>query len=74
MNDLIFRHSQSHIDALVYGGREVGWWHLAGFYGDLDTNKKPKSWRKLRYLSRTTELPWLVIGDFNEIISVYEKE
>ena len=29
---------------------------------------------KFRHLSRTLELPWLVIGDFNEITSIYKKE
>ena len=67
-------YSQSHIDALVHGGGEVGWWHLTGFYGDPDTNKRPESWRKLRHLSKTSDLPWLVIVDFNEITSVFEKE
>ena len=52
----------------------MGWWHLTRFYGDPDTNKRPESWRKLRYLSKTSELPWLVISDFNEITSVFEKE
>lgn len=33
-------YSPSHIDALVNGGRAVGWWHLTGFYGDPDTTKR----------------------------------
>lgn len=57
----------------MYGDRDVGWWHLTEFYGDSDTNKRPKSWKKLRHLRKTSELPWLVIGDFNEITSMYEK-
>ena len=40
-------YSQSHIDALVYGGRDVGWWHLIGFYGDPDMNKRLESWKNL---------------------------
>lgn len=29
--------SQSHIDALIDGGDEYGWWHLTGFYGNPET-------------------------------------
>ena len=32
--------SQSHIDALVDGGAEYGWWHLTGFYGNLETSRR----------------------------------
>ena len=59
-------YSQTHIDALVDGGESVGWWHLMGFYGNLDTTKRPESWAKLRHLKGTSTLPWLTIGDFNE--------
>lgn len=36
-------YSPTHIDALVDGGIDVGWWHLTGFYGDLNTAKRPES-------------------------------
>ena len=36
-------YSQSHIDALVDGGANKGWWHLTGFYGNPDTAKRPES-------------------------------
>lgn len=40
-------YSHSHIDALVDGGPEIGWWHLTGFYGEPDIAKRPESWAKL---------------------------
>ncbi|XP_075633957.1 uncharacterized protein LOC142606505 [Castanea sativa] len=67
-------YSQTHIDALVDGGADVGWWHFTGFYGNLNTSKRPKSWAKLKYLKGTLTLPWLTIGDFNEIIEASEKK
>ena len=45
-----------------------------GFYGNLDTAKRPESWAKLRHLKGTSTLPWLTIGDFNEITGTSEKE
>ena len=65
--------SQNHIDAWVNGG-EVGWWHFMGFYGQSDTAKRHESWAKLKHLKRSSSLPWLVIGDFNEIMGLSEKE
>ncbi|KAK9984473.1 hypothetical protein SO802_033998 [Lithocarpus litseifolius] len=58
----------------VDGGAEVGWWHFTGFYGNPDTAKRPESWAKLKYLKGTSTLPWLTIGDFNEITGASEKE
>ena len=40
-------YSQSHIDALVDGGVDIGWWHFIGFYGSLDIAKRTESWAKL---------------------------
>ena len=65
--------SQNHIDAWVDGG-EIGWWHFTSFYGHPDMAKWHESWVKLKHLKCSSPLPWLVIGDFNEIIGLSEKE
>lgn len=67
-------YSQTHIDALVDGGPEIGWWHLTGFYGDPNTANRAESWAKLKHLHGTSTLPWLVIGNFNEIMGLSKKE
>lgn len=67
-------YSSSHIDALVDGGAELGWWHYTGFYGNPNTAKRHKFWAKLKHLKGTSMLPWLAIGDFNEIIGLLERE
>ena len=66
--------SMSHIDAWVDGGSGVGWWHLMGFYVHPETGRRPESWAKLKHLHTTSSLPWLVIGDFNELMGMSEKE
>ena len=66
--------SMSHIDAWVDGGSGVGWWHLTGFYVHLETGRRPESWAKLKHLHTTSSLPWLVIGDFNKLMGMSEKE
>ncbi|XP_075663998.1 uncharacterized protein LOC142633642 [Castanea sativa] len=61
-------------DGLVVSSIDVGWWHFTGFYGNPDTAKRPESWAKLKYLKGVSALPWMTIGDFNEITSASEKE
>lgn len=65
--------SQTHIDAIVDNGADVGSWHLTRFYGNPDTAKRHESWAKLKHLKRTTLL-WLAIRDFSEIMGLSEKE
>ena len=67
-------YSQDHINAWVEGGWDGGCWHLTGFYGNPDTAKRLKSWAKLKSLKGMSSLPWLAIGDFNEITGLMEKE
>ena len=52
----------------------MGWWHLTGFYGEPDTSKKAELWQKMKHLCGSSDLPWLINGDFNEIKCVEEKE
>ena len=52
----------------------IGWWHLTGFFSHSDTAKRHESLAKLKHLKCTSSLPWLFIGDFNEIIGLSEKE
>ncbi|XP_075665642.1 uncharacterized protein LOC142635351 [Castanea sativa] len=66
-------YSQSHVDALVDGGAGIGWWHLMRFYGNPDTAERSESWAKLKHLKGTSTLPWLTIGDFNEITGASEE-
>ena len=67
-------YAYDHIDAWIDDGLGIGWWHLTGFYGNPETCRRPESWAKLKFLKNSSSLPWLVIGDFNEIIGLSEKE
>jgi hypothetical protein len=49
-------------------------WRITGFYGEPSGERKHLSWDYLRDLHGMYDLPWLVIGDFNEILSNSEKE
>ena len=49
-------------------------WHLTGFYGWPEANKKQKSWALLSHLRSFIEGPWCCIGDFNDILHASEKQ
>ena len=49
-------------------------WRFTGFYGYPAWNEKYLSWADLRQLHSHADYPWIVIGDFNEIIYSSEKK
>ncbi|KAA3481796.1 Exo_endo_phos domain-containing protein [Gossypium australe] len=56
-------YSRSHIDVEVEEENGVGKWRLTGFYEEpVEQNR------------RESNLPWLVVGDFNEILFSFEKQ
>jgi hypothetical protein len=64
--------SHSHIDAWITNN--VGQrWRLTSFYGQPDASKRHESWSLFRRLRRMSDLPWLVMGDLNEILADNEK-
>nr|POE88663.1 hypothetical protein CFP56_47861 [Quercus suber] len=63
----------SHIDVVVHGKGNGGPWRTMGFYGHPDTSKWLSSWQLIEALYGQCKMPWLVCGDFNEIMHPDEK-
>lgn len=64
--------SHHHIDAEFH--EDAGfWWRITGFYGYPEVARRHLSWSLLRQLHSLSTLPWMVFGDFNEIVSLDEK-
>lgn len=68
---IIYAHS-NYIDVRVFDAEKE--WRLTGFYGEFTWARKYLSWHRLRTLNAQHSLPWIVLGDFNEILSNEEKE
>ncbi|KAL6180520.1 hypothetical protein ACLB2K_047182 [Fragaria x ananassa] len=67
--------SSNHIDVEVFAVDGSGIrWRLTGFYGYLVAADRHLSWDLLRELADHSSLPWVVIGDFNEIVLDSEKD
>ena len=65
--------SDNHIDAVVDQGMDDAW-RITGFYGNPDFANREDSWSLLHDLSHHYSLPWICIGDFNEILRTEEKQ
>ena len=75
MNDIDLRiHTFSpwHINVVVNPGIDDAWYFM-GFYGAPKVANQEDSWSVLRHLSSQFNLPWVCIGDFNEITKLSEK-
>ncbi|KAL8465806.1 hypothetical protein ACS0TY_035059 [Phlomoides rotata] len=69
----VVSYSSNHFDAVIHDGGDVGDWRFTGVYGWPDDQQKWKTWRMIDYLANGNSLPWLCLGDFNEILFDYEK-
>ncbi|KAH1113590.1 hypothetical protein J1N35_006968, partial [Gossypium stocksii] len=75
-NDLVSIRSYSmfHMDADIYDPENKETWRLTGFYGSSDECYQRESWDLLFHLGYDQSVPWLVFGDFNEIVSSFKKK
>ena len=65
--------SERYIDTVIDHGMNDAW-RFTGFYGDPDTANQGNSWSLLRDHSSRFSIPWVCLGDFNEIIRAEEKQ
>lgn len=49
-------------------------WLLIGFYGQRDSSKRQESWKFLAALKPQDEIAWIVVGDFNDVVTNDEKK
>ncbi|KAL5579373.1 hypothetical protein UlMin_011815 [Ulmus minor] len=67
--------SARHIDAII--DHNLRTWRFTGFYGCPTVEGRVASWQLLQRLGSLPELchlPWLVGGDFNEVLYDHEKK
>ncbi|WJX23885.1 hypothetical protein P8452_13067 [Trifolium repens] len=54
--------------------KDVDPWILTVVYASPRDNERNDTWQKLRNIADTINIPWLMIGDFNEIAKLDEKK
>ena len=66
-------YTRFHVNAIILETNSDYKWRLIGFYSHPETHKRYESRHLLAFLNNQFQLPWLCLGDFNEILSMDEK-
>lgn len=66
--------SQYHINININEENQDESWRFTGFYGSPIEQSRKDSWNLLCRLKAESNDPWLVLGDFNEIMFSFEKD
>jgi len=64
--------SRNHIDVEVTVQRLAAW-RMTCFYGKPERSRRRESWDLLSTLAHHSSLPWVVVGDFNDLLFQSEK-
>lgn len=62
----------NHIDVHVSSPQQLIW-RMTGIYGHPEERLKCETWHLMRHLRGRASLPWVCLGDFNEISSSGER-
>ena len=60
-------YSQYHIDVILTEGDKEPW-RLTCVYGEAQLSERHKTWSLLKFIKSSSSLPWVCIGDFNEVL------
>lgn len=66
-------YSQNHINAHIMTNIPNPW-RITGFYGRPEEHCRHELWSYLRHLHTKDLLPWVCLGDSNEILNLVEKQ
>jgi len=69
----ILPYSQHHIDVSVTEPMGDPW-RFTCVYGEAQTSERFKTWNMLKHIKSSNALPWVCIGDFNEVLHQLEHE
>ena len=64
--------NERYIDAYVTGTAGEPPWRLTCVYGEPRTEDRHRMWSLLRDLHQKANMPWVVVGDFNEAMWSFE--
>jgi hypothetical protein len=66
-------YSHRHVNAIINGPKAGVNWKFIGFYGHPNPSRRHEAWTLLKFLARYDPLPWVCIGDFNEVANGTKK-
>ncbi|GAU27412.1 hypothetical protein TSUD_356480 [Trifolium subterraneum] len=69
----VMNYSRNFINIIVEDS-DIGDWRLTCYYGYPERSRRKMAWDLLRELRHMSNLPWCVIGDFNDLLSQEDKK
>lgn len=63
----------NHMDVHIASNNTVSW-RLTGFYGFPERSRRRDSWEFIKILAMKSNLPWVLVGDFNDMVSEADKK
>ena len=69
----IQNYSRNFINIIIKEDDSTQDWRLTGFYGIPQRGQRRESWNILTTLSQQSNLPWCIVGGFNDILTNEDK-
>jgi hypothetical protein len=69
----VLSYGLHYIDTLIWNGDHHASWRGTFVYGEPRTHDMHLMWEVLRRLKPISTAPWLLIGDFNEVVWSFEQ-
>lgn len=69
----VFDSSSNHVDIIATEGSSITW-RLTCYYGFPERERRREAWDFLRLLASKSQLPWCIIGDFNNLLCISDKK
>ncbi|MCH93186.1 endonuclease/exonuclease/phosphatase family protein, partial [Trifolium medium] len=69
----VMNYSRNFINLIVQEKEEAEW-RLTCYYGYPERGRRRQAWELLRELRDMSDLPWCVIGDFNDLLAQEDKK
>lgn len=72
INCKVLDFSKNHINLEMFDN-DVGSWRIMAFYGMPERTNRRRSWDLMRTIAATSSIPWVLIGDINDLASPNDK-
>jgi hypothetical protein len=69
----VLNYSRNFINLIVKEKAEEEEWRLTCYYGYPERERRRQAWELLKELRDMSDLPWCVVGDFNDLLSQEDK-